>query len=230
MDAETKSIHFSNPFKKLEREIKKGLNRLGDTIKHDVNKIGNEIKHDVNKIGNEIKHDVTAVAHKAESELSHAATQIKHEIEDISEKALDELEHDAKAVIEALFRELTKKGLRTGVNILKKAERLSETALKDAGFEVDISAVVLVWNDIGGRATDIRQKVESLLQKPPHLSRHYILEVIKAVAPDQVGLSLDVKLAALIVTSDDVGASFRFWVSTPAFLDASDEFFEAIGL
>ncbi len=243
---------MANPFKSIEREIKKGINRLGDQVKSGINKLGNEVESGVKKVGHEVEsgvknagntvkhevesvgknavHEVEALGKKSINELESEFKKATHEIEDVAEKAIDELEGEAKAVLNAIFAELTSQGFHRALKVLEKAERIGETALKDASFSFDVSAIGFAWNNIGGRVGEIRGKIDDLAKKTPKLSRAYIIECVNALAPDTISLSLDVKLAALIVTSDDVGVGFGFSISTPAFLEASDELLDAMGL
>ena len=221
---------MGNPFKSLEKSIKKSINRLGDEVKRGINKTGEDVRSGIRKRGEEVTGNLQSVSREVTDELESKADKFKHEIEDVAGKAIDELEDDVKETIEAIFSEMASAGFRKAVNVLKKAERIGETALGDASFGVDLSLISLNWNDIGGRVGEIRGKIEGLVDKPPKLTRSYILEVVKTVAPDQIGLSLDVKLAALVVTSDDLAVGFNFTVSLPAFLDASDELLDALGV
>ena len=243
---------MANPFKSIEREIKKGINRLGDQVKSGINKLGNEVESGVKKVGHEVEsgvktagntvkhevesvgknavHEVEALGKKSINELESEFKKATHKIEDVAEKAIDELEAEAKAVLNAIFAELTSQGFQKALKVLEKVERIGETALKDASFSVDISAIGFSWGNLGGRVGEIRGKIEELAKKTPKLSRAYIIECVDALAPDTISLSLDVKLAALIVTSDDVGVGFGFSISTPAFLEASDELLDAMGL
>ena len=232
---------IGNPFKKLEKEIKKGITRLGDSTKSSINKLGFDVRSGIDRVGKEARNSIATVGDKAEDEVRTAGSHLVHEleatgkrladdVEDVAEKAIDELEDDVKEALEAIFATMASEGLKRGVAVLEKAERIGETALTDASFSLDISAVGLEWGDIGGRITELREKVSAAARKPPKLTRAYVIQIIEALAPDRVSLSLDVKLAALVVTSDDIGVGFGFSVSTPAFLAASDEFFEAIGL
>ena len=197
-----------NPFTKIEREIKRGLNNLSDEVRGGIERVGQQTK----------------------GELESAVILLKHEVEELSDKAIDELEDKVKEALEAIFAEITKEGFRKAVSVLRKAEQLGETALEDAAFELNLSLVSLSWSNIGGRVGSIREKIEGFVNSPPKLSRSYILDIVKVLAPDQISLSIDVKLAALVVTSDDLAAGFKFSVSLPAFLDASDEFLDAVGL
>ena len=49
---------MANPFKSIEREIKKGINRLGDQVKSGINKLGNEVESGVKKVGHEVESGV----------------------------------------------------------------------------------------------------------------------------------------------------------------------------
>ena len=42
---------FGNPFKGLEKSIKKGLNKLGDEIKSSIRKLGSEVEGKVKYVG-----------------------------------------------------------------------------------------------------------------------------------------------------------------------------------
>ena len=243
---------MGNPFKSLENKIKKGINRFGDSVKSGINKLGNEVKSGVKKVGNEVEsgvknagntikhevegvgkqaiHEVEELGQKSINELQDEFKKFANQIEDLTETVIDELEDEVNEALEAIFARLAQEGLNTALKVLTKAERISETALKDASFSIDISAMGFSWNDIGGRVGAIREKVEGLIKKTPKLSRAYIIECVNALAPDTISLSLDVKLAALVITSDDVGFGFGFSISTPAFLEASDELLDAMGL
>lgn len=241
-----------NPFKSIENEIKRGFSKLGDEIKGSINKTGNDIKHNLSKAGKDIEHSVNAAGDTVKKEvlsvgnkaihdiegLSMDAThdiknigdKIKHDVEDLSEKAIDELEDKVKEGLESLFQEVARTGLKRGVSILKNAEKIGKDALKDSRVEVSMSFLVLAWDDIGDRAGTIRKNIESIAETKPRLSRSYIMDVINRLSPDEIALDINIKLAALIVTSDDLAAGFKLIVPRESFIKSSDGFLEAVGL
>lgn len=243
---------FGNPFKSLEKEIKKGLEKLGNSIKDGLKRVGREIESNLKKVASKLESGIKDVAHQCESGIKSVANKaedeikdfahdaeeavksvaedVKGEIEEVADKAIDELEEEAQEVLNKIFEGITKESLSTALEVAKKAEHITETALTDASFGIDVSIVGFGWNDIGGRMGSIREKIEALIEKKPEISREYILQCIKTLAPDTISFSIDVNLAALVVTSEAVGVGFNFSISTPAFLDAADELLDAIGL
>lgn len=247
---------IGNPFKSIEKKIRKGIEDLGNSVTRKVNDTGKSVLRNVNSSGervmevirnskseaersiqavgknvaNEVEDKIEAAGTVALSEIQQTSAHLAQQIEDLTEKAIDELEGEVREELEALFAAAATKGLDTGLAVIKKAERLGETALQDASIGIGLSAVGLGWNNLGGRITAIREKVEGAIKKKPELSRQYIIEVINAVAPDTVSVALDVKLAALVVTSDIVGVDFNLTLSTPAFLEAADDLLTEIGL
>ena len=98
-------------------------------------------------VGKNAVHEVEALGKKSINELESEFKKVTHEIEDVAEKAIDELEAETKAVLNAIFAELTSQGFQKALKVLEKAERIGETALKDASFSVDISAIGFSWGN-----------------------------------------------------------------------------------
>ena len=69
---------MANPFKSIEREIKKGINRLGDQVKSGINKLGNEVESGVKKVGHEVESGVKTAP----------GNTVKHEVESVGKNAV----------------------------------------------------------------------------------------------------------------------------------------------
>ena len=145
-----------NPFKKLEEQIKRALNHLGDDIKRGINSLGDQIKKQLSQAGDNIrrglestgkqlKGEIEGVAHKAKGELEHVgeeakgelqhlANEAKGEIEDVAKKAKGELEEvaeDAKDLVEAALQELGQGGDQGGAQ--ETPGRREDGRREDAG-------------------------------------------------------------------------------------------------
>lgn len=232
---------IGNPFKNVEKKIRKGIEdlgkstrdgiwRLGRDTEGKIRGVGGQVEGNVKSLGHQVEDGVKRVADEAEHNIKSAADELKNEIDEYTDKAIEELEDEAQEVLNKIFESITKESLETALEVAKKAESITETALADASFGIDISVVGFGWSDVGGRMGDIRHKIEGLIKEKPEISRDYIIQCINMLAPDTVSFSIDVQLAALVVSSEAVGVGFNFTLNTQSFLAAADELLEAIGL
>ena len=232
---------MGNPFKSIEKKIKRSIESLGNSVKDSIKRLGRDVEGNVRKVGSTVESGVKNVGHQAEDAVKHVAhdaeshiklkaDELKRDIDEFTDKAIEELEDEAQEVLNKIFKAITDEALDTALEVAIKAEKITETALADASFGIDISVVGFGWNDIGGRMGDIRHKIEELQKKKPKISREYVIECINTLAPDTISFSIDVNLAALVLTSEAVGVGFSFSLNTQSFLEASDELLDAIGL
>ena len=118
---------IGNPFKSIERSIKRGINSLGDDVKRGVNSLGNDVKNGVRSAGNSVKGEVVKAGQAMEREIEEAAATVKRhtvdeiealakkaktEIEDLAEEAEDRAEEAIQMVLRELQKALTAEGLR----------------------------------------------------------------------------------------------------------------------
>ena len=145
-----------NPFKKLEKQIKRALNHLGDDIKRGINSLGDQIKKQLSQtgdhirrglesVGKQLKGEIEDVAHKAKGELEHVgeeakgelqhlANEARGEIEEVAKKAKGELEEvaeDARDLVEAALQELAKAVTREGLKKLRGAVKTAAGKMED---------------------------------------------------------------------------------------------------
>ena len=124
------------------------------------------------------------------------------------------------------MRRVFKKALDT----IDMLDTLGEEALKDASFSLNLSIIGLQWSDLGGRLGSVRSSIVQFIEVPQELNSKYLENCLKAVSPDQVGLSVDFQLAALVVTSEAAGGGFGLTLNRDSFLKAAGRLFSVIGL
>ena len=88
-----------NPFKDLERKIKRSFESLGNDIKNQVESAGNQAKNSIRDIGNQGISEITGAVNQAESTISNASGKALKEVTDFGEDAIGKVEGAGKSVI-----------------------------------------------------------------------------------------------------------------------------------
>ena len=196
-----------NPFKSIEREIKKGLNKLGDSIRNGLNKAGDEIEGGLKKAGHEIEGGVKKVGREVVDGVKKTGREIEGGLKEAGEEIKKELEKTIQELGKALTSEALKK-VRAIANVthreLAKLEQ-SKPHLVDeinkVSFTAELGPITATYAGFYERADDI----SSLLSKPPAFTRTGIREFMEGVVPSSVDLGISVQLVAVVVGSKEFG-------------------------
>ena len=196
-----------NPFKSIERKIKSGFNKLGDSIRKGLNKAGDEIEGGLKKTGDEIEGGVKKVGREVEGGVKKTGREIEGGLKKAGEDIKRELEKTIQELGKALTSEALKK-VRAIANVtfreLAKLEH-SKPHLVDeinkVSFTAELGPVTATYAGFYARAEDI----SSLLSKPPAFTRTGIREFMEGVVPSSVDLGISVQLVAVVVGSKEFG-------------------------
>ena len=221
-----------NPFKSIEKSIKKGFNKLGDDIRRSfkklggeieggikrtggkidrsIKRVGQEVEGGVKKAGREIEGGLKSTGKKIEGDLNKAGNQIKKDFEKLP-KQVEKLAQDA---LQEIGKAITKQGLTKMRNAARRAmeemQRLekSKPALVDAinacGFEISIGPLTLEYAGFYARSEELVTCLDSFVSKPPAFRRKDILGLIEAIGPTSMDFGASVELA-LVVGSKELG-------------------------
>ena len=193
-----------NPFKSLEKKIKRGIEKLG-----------NDVKKGVTDTGNKVKREAEAELRKIQSETKKATQVIEKEakkLEGLAEKTIE-------AAIDELAKALSKEGLKkihAGlVTAEKELSRLAEKRpdlvgeINNLGFELPIGPVTLTYSNFYDRVSSLIDAVEDLTRQTITFRQSTLINVVKVLGPDETDLGIDVQLAALVVSSKTLGIGFK---------------------
>ena len=217
-----------NPFKGLEREIKKGLNKLGDSIKSGIKKVGREVESSVKSAGNKAEgtirsvadkaeHTVKDIAHEAEETLEKASKDALDEIEDAVEDALEAAQDAATTAARAALAEISAGALNKVVDAMQ--------ILMPSATSLSLGPFVLAIEDWTDRV-DTLQKWAS---KAPS-TKDDIRAIIEEIAPSSVSINLSFSLAFLIVQTDSLEFGVENTYETADFLDKFDALLSHYGI
>ena len=211
---------ISNPFKSIEKKIKRGIESLGNDIKRGINNLGNEVKGSINKAGNDVKNGIHEVASQAENQVKNAAHDVESQLKSSFEELEDELEEAAKDAFEAVKDE--------AMELAQAAmKEISKGALNKAVDAIQIvvpKSISLGLGPIGLEIGDINDKIDTFQKwaSNPPSTKNDIRAIVEQIAPSSVSITISIGLAFLVVQSEslelEVGATYE----TSDFLDNLD--------
>ena len=225
---------LGNPFKKLEREIKKGINRLGDQVKGQINKLGNDVKGQVNSVGNQVKGQVNSVGNQVESGLRDVGQEMEKGLnatgetveqnlknigkeieEDFTEELPELLEEELKKAIATLAEAVTKGGLKKVRSVVHTTHgKLAELEknkpelvdeINNLGGYIEIGPVKLNYEGFYTRMEQVSGVLDTYINNPPKFRRKPLLDMILALGPTSVDMGLSIQVMALVVGSKEIG-------------------------
>ena len=219
---------ISNPFKSIEKKIKRGIESLGNDIKRGINNLGNEVKGSINKAGNDVKNGIHEVASQAENQVKNAAHDVESQLKSSFEELEDELEEAAKDAFEAVKDEAMELAQAAMKEISKGALNKAVDAIQViAPTEIDLKLgpFGLAIGDVANRV-DVLQKWAS---SPPS-TKNDIKEIITELAPTAVSIELSFSLALLFVQSDSLEFGVSAIYETEDFLNNLDQLLSHWGI
>ena len=219
---------IKNPFKEMEKKIKRGIDSLGNDIKRGINNLGNDVKNGVNKVGNdvrngvqqagnEVERELKGVAHRAESELKSTFNELEDELEETAEKIFEAAKDEALSLAQAAMKEISRGAIN---KVVDAAQVVLPTSV-----DLSLGPIGLNIGDMTGRI-DTLQKWAS---NPPS-SRNDIRQIITEVAPTSVSINLNFSLAFLFVQSDSLEFGVTASYETEDFLNKMDEILGRFGI
>ena len=173
-----------NPFSKLEREIKHGIDALGNTVHHTLDEVGKAIEE-----------EVKAAGHSALAGIKHAGASsvafLKHE----EEKAVEAIKGEFHALEEAGLSALAKQALTA-------AKHVAEAAAPDS-VQIHVGPLSFTLDDPAKRVDELVHAAEH----PPACATD-ALQLVRNLAPSSVTLSVSVELALFVVASSSLAVGF----------------------
>ena len=219
--------------KKWINKIKNEGNSIVNKIKNEGNSCINKIKDEANKGGKQIgdslnwarkqldekfglvKKELDEAAHTAVGEVEGAANTVKREVEKIPETVKKEVTNAFNEIAKLAQGQVYKTAANVARQAHKKLAQLRKTKPNLVGyidalaFSIKVGPVNMVYGRFYDRAEDLIGVFDRLANEPPKLRRRDIIGMIEATGPDSTDLGISVNLAALVVSSDDLGAGFE---------------------
>ena len=219
--------------KKWINKIKNEGDRAVNTVKNESNKAVNTVKNEGNKAVNTVKNE----ANKAKKEIEATAKQAEKFVGQIPK----ELESALGKFVDELAKALSKKGLQAARDLVREAkdemdswqilsqEEMDE--IDELGFDVGLGPITLGYAGFYSRADDLITALDSFVNKPPAFRRSQIIPLVNALAPTTIDLGIDIKLAALVATSDALSVGFKLKEIRPRlFTRLGDRALKAMGV
>ena len=212
---------FGNPFKGLEKSIKKGLNKLGDEIKSGIRKLGSEVEGKVKYAGRKAEESVKKVEHEVEDNLKSFANDLEDKLEKTATDTLESIEDAAEDAFEAVKDE----AMAAAQAALKAASSEALNKVVDAAQVLMPSEVDLSLGPFGLAIGDVSQRIDVLQKwaKNPPSSKSDIRDIILEVMPTSVSIELSFSLAFLVVQSDSLEFGVTSVYETEDFLNKMDD-------
>ena len=219
---------MANPFKSIEKKIKKGIESLGNEVMGKIRRLGGQVEDSVKGVGRKVEGEVKDVAHHAESgiksvahdaeeTLEKAAKDAKEDIEEFAEEAWEEMKESANAAAQALMEEFQKGLLNKLVDGLQIALPTS-TNLKLGPFVLGISD----WT----KRINVLQRWAS---KPPSSSsdlRYFIEEL----TPSSVTIVMSASVAFVVIQTDSLEFGVENTYETADLLDKFEDLLAHYGI
>ena len=206
-----------NPFKDIEKKIKRAIESLGNSVKSSINSLGNEVKHGVRSVANQAERELTNAAHQAENELKSVFNKLEDELEDTAEAILEAAKDEALSLARAAMREIS----RGAINKVVDAAQVAVPTTVD----LSLGPIGLSLGDMTGRIDTLQR-----WSKKPPSSKKDIREIIIELAPTNVSINLSVSLAFLFVQTDSLAFGVISTYATEDFLNKMDEILGRFGI
>ena len=222
--------------KEIENLVKQA-EKLGMSIIDDIEKLANKAKREVEGVANKAKNEIEGVGKTAISEIEGAANKaareveegvksVGHEveqgvktagkeIEDTFEKRIPELIGDAMQELSKLATSQVYKQaaaiarkVRVKLAVLRESKPGLVGYIDDLAFKLQVGPVTLKYGRFYDRSKDLILVLDRLANDPPAFRRTTIIAMLEATGPDSTDLGISVNLAALVVSSEELGAGF----------------------
>ena len=219
---------MKNPFKSMEKKIKKGIESLGNEVMGKIRRVGSQVEDSVKGVGRKVEGEVKDVAHHAESgiksvahdaeeTLEKTAKDAKDDIEEFAEEAWEETKEAATEAAQAALAEMSKGALNKVVDAMQ--------ILMPSSVNLSLGPFVLAIDDVTKRI-DVLQRWAS---KPPS-TKNDIRAIIEELAPSSVSINLSFSLAFLVVQTDSLEFGVEPTYETSDFLDKFEVLLEHYGI
>ncbi len=164
---------------------------------HSVNPIDHaqDAVHEVEGVVKNALHEVEGAGNQVLHEVEGAGNQVLHEVEGAAQNALREIEHGIEALRDEIFKGLAKLTLDKAIGVI-------EETLPDV-FTLTIGPFSFAYEDPGSKVETLRQYAHH----PPGLD--HVSDLVLALAPTTVSVSLSAELAFLLVSSDSLAVGFQ---------------------
>lgn len=193
-----------NPFKKLEEEIRKGLEKLADQL---------SVK-------------LTSTSHTLANELSSEARSLEKKIRQTADSALAEA---ISETIRAAAKETSRATAKLKEILDQQAQGPLENDINQIAIPLHLGPVSMTFSNGYKRINKIVEALDNLANNQ-HIGRKAIIAAVDGLAPDNIDIDLDAQLA-LVIGSKDAGIGIGIHgISNKLIEHVLDEALEAIGI
>ena len=208
---------MANPFKSIEKKIRKGIESLGNEVMSKIRKVGSQVEGNVKSVGHQVESGVKDVGHDAEEAIEKVAKDAKEDIEEFAEETWEEMKESANEAAHALMEEFQKGLLNKLVDGLQVAMPTS-TNLKLGPFVLGISD----WT----HRINVLQRWAS---NPPS-SRNDLRAIIEELTPSSVTIVMSASVAFVVIQTDSLEFGVENTYETADFLDKFDTLLAHYGI
>lgn len=202
-------------WKSLEDKQKAAWGALGQKAYTSIHGVIDQTNKEIAKIGPAVKTEL--------DKLSDAAEQaVKDALQEVAKKGLQEVAQKGLEAVNTTKKELNK--LRTN-----KPELVD--SIDSLGFDLEVGPISLSYSNFYNRAEILSDALEIQSKNPTKFRRKPLLEFIESVGPDSVDLGISISLAALVVSSKELGVGLKFKeIQLKLFLELGDIILEKLGI
>lgn len=218
----------------LGNEIK---NKLEDFRKQAWKSIDDKQRASWGALGQKYYEGIHKIIDQSEKELKKIGPAFKSEIDKIENKAEQAVKDALQAIGEKGLQEVAKKGLeavrvtKEKLNFLRDNKPHLISSIDKLGFDLEIGLITLSYSRFYHRAEILADALERQSKKPTEFRRKPLLEFIEGVGPDSVNLGISINLAALVVSSKELGVGLKFKeAELDLFLELGDIILEKLGV
>lgn len=218
--------HSLNPgeiAKQALGEVEKGANEAlhhiegaGNEALHHLEGAGNEALQKITGTGNDLLHGLETTTENALHAVKGASDKALHDIEGAAHTALVTVEHSVEHIRDEIFKGIAKQSI-------KKAVGWIEATLPDA-FRLVLGPFSFAYENPAERLGVLRPYVAH----PPGIG--HVKDIVLALAPDVVTVSLSVELALVLLASDSLGVGFEADYKLKKFGDRYDAIRGQLGI
>ena len=252
-------FHVPNPAKEAEKAVNRVIKPARDAALKAINAVRDgalkkvwDLRHqtwdavqawkgDIAKAGHSAEGLVTGAAHKAQEELETAGREAHDGIKAAVAAIPDHAEAAVAHAMSALAEAVTEHGLALVRGVVATThEQLNKLAaskpglvdaINDLGGSLEIGPITLEYTNFYTRTELVAGVLDQYINEPPELRRGPIIDMVRALGPDNINLGVSVQVVALVVGSKELGVGGGLNdISIDLFAEIGDVILEAMGV
>ena len=114
-----------NPFSSLEKEINRGITKLGDGVKREITKQGDDVRQGLVSTVHQVENEAKASLHQAEDGIREGLEKIEDGLETELREVATEIETGWRLAQESVVREISGKSIRETLEIIDDVRHIA---------------------------------------------------------------------------------------------------------